>query len=45
MKNNFDYEITCYKDKNGQLGGELYLTESLYNDFDEVEVLIQKIII
>lgn len=35
MKNNFDYEITCYKDKNNQLGGKLYITDDLYIDFDE----------
>ena len=35
MKKNFDYEITYYKDKNDQLGGKLYLTESLYRTKSE----------
>ncbi len=35
MKKTFDYETTCYKDKNNQLGGKLYLNKDLYLDFDE----------
>lgn len=35
MNNSLDYEITCYKDKNNELGGKLYLRDDLYIDFDE----------
>ncbi len=35
MKKNFDYEVTCYIDKNDNLAGKLYLTDDTYIDFDQ----------
>lgn len=34
MRNDFEYEVTCYRDKNYELGGKLFLSDDVYIDFD-----------
>lgn len=38
MKKSFDYEVTCYIDKNDNLAGKLYLTDDTYIDFDQKKI-------
>ncbi len=45
MKKEFDYEVTCYKDKDNRLGGKLYLCKDMCIDFDVDRVYCESVIV